>query len=305
MLRVSNLNPMANQITEFSPSALSLFDGICQQQYFLEYLDEYLNGPIDPYKKTKRKKIIKQQYIEAGERKALVFGGILHDVLWEFFREVNQRNLSSIQEGLLATLEKIWQGPRGKKGGFPDLEEERDYYRKGVQCLETFAQTQNLSPKIAYLPTGVFDEDLLKFPLGENLTLTGKIDRIDKDEGGYHLIDYKTGRKTDDPFQLIAYTLLAENSLGKSPIKKASFVYLQSGETQTFTPTDELKEQTLERIKNIVAQIRERSQKEDFSPKPGRICIFCDYVEFCLAKDKAKKIIAESRGRGSEEALPF
>lgn len=280
---------MIKKREEFSPSALHLYDSICRKRYYFEYLDPYASH-------WENKRHLKQIQLEAGKRKDLIFGGILHDVLNRFFQlDPDQRSGKT----LLDSLKKEWKGPRGKEGGFPEIEEERELYGKAVGMLKKFAAEQNLDPEIAYLPTGEIKKDLLKVPLEDGLTLIGVIDRIDKEEGGYRLVDYKTGKEKDDDFQLMAYSILSEKALGM-PLAKASFLYLATGKVADYEPTPEARKRALDRIREISSRIRE---DEEFEPQPSKMCWYCDYVELCPAKDQAKKFIAE--WKGEEEELPF
>jgi CRISPR/Cas system-associated exonuclease Cas4 (RecB family) len=274
---------------EFSPSALHLYDSICHKRYWFEYLDPYSSH-------WENKRRLKQIQVEAGKRKDLIFGGLLHDVLNDFLHLPEDKRT---EEDLLNTLKTQWGGPRGKEGGFPNIEEEREFYAKAVKMLKNFASEQELHPKTAYLPTGKIKKDLLKVPIEDGITLMGVIDRIDKEDGSYHLIDYKTGKEKDDDFQLMAYSILSEKALGM-PLKKASFLYLTSGKVATYKPTKKAVEDALTKIKNIAGQIKE---DKEFDPQPSKMCYYCDFVELCPDKEEARKFIADFKGE--KDDLPF
>lgn len=274
---------------EFSPSALHLYDSICHKRYYFEYLDPYSSH-------WENKRRLKQVQVEAGRRKDLIFGGLLHDVLNDFFHlPTDKRN----EQTLLELLKTQWGGPRGKEGGFPNIEEEREFYAKASGMLKRFANEQELNPTTAYLPTGEIKKDLLKVPVEDGLTLIGVIDRVDKEDGSYHLVDYKTGKEKDDDFQLMTYSILSEKALGM-PLEKASFLYLTSGKVATYKPTKESMEKALARIKDIAQQIKE---DREFNPQPSKMCYYCDFVELCPAKEEARKYISDFKGE--EDDLPF
>lgn len=296
---------MAKQRTTYSPSSIKLYLN-CPRRYYFEYLDNYTSA-------YKNKQKIKQIRVEAGKRKELIFGGILHNILNCFLHLPEDERTKA---KLLTFLKEIWtkeKGAREKEGGFPDIEEERKWYRQALDILERFHQTQDIFPAIAYLPEieneGEFvSANFLKVPLRQaspnepEAILGGKIDRIDKGKDGYHLIDYKTGRsERDDDFQLMAYTILAKEALGMSPTK-ASYLYLRSGNLKSFDPD----KKAIERTKIKVLEIAEQIQKEEeFSPHPTKMCYYCDYLEFCSAKEEAKKIITEYKGKDGIADLPF
>lgn len=283
----------------FSPYSIGLYTKCCKQYYF-EYLDNYTSAYPNKQK-------IKQIQLEAGNRKELIFGGLLHGILNILFHlPENERT----EEKTLTTLKKAWtkdKGARGKEGGFPDVGEEREWYKEAIDILKKFCQTQNLSPSLAYLPEIEKEDEfvkanLLKAPLQEDVILTGKIDRIDKEDESYHLIDYKTGRsEREDEFQLMAYSILTEEALGMK-LAKASYLYLRSGNLKSFQPGEEAKAKAKARVLEVAEQIR---NDKEFPPHPTKICNWCDYVEFCPAKEEVKKLIAEYKGKDAITDLPF
>lgn len=287
---------MVKKREEYSPSALNIYDSICHKQYYFEYLDPYTSH-------WENKKQIKQVQIEAGRKKELLFGGVIHEVLNDFFHlSEDKRSANPLPE----ILKKRWGGPRGTKGGFPDIEEERTHYAKALKMLKGFAKNADLKPKIAYLPKPkkkeeFVKENFFKVDIGDGLKVTGIIDRIDKEEKGYHLVDYKTGkeRKKEDDLQLMIYAVLAEGALGM-PLAKASYLYPEKGKLVSFTPDTEAKDKALVRVKKIIQEIR---ADEEFDPHPSKMCYYCDFVELCPAKEEAKKSIAKFKGE--EVDLPF
>jgi CRISPR/Cas system-associated exonuclease Cas4 (RecB family) len=285
---------------KFSPYSLRLYDVECAKQYYFEYLDAYTSD-------FRNKPKLKQILVEDGRSKDLVFGDVVHRTLNDFFHLAPKERTES---RLTEILKETWTGPRGKERGFPEIEDERKHYERALKLLKRFAQTQNLNPEIAYLPQteneGEFvKENLLMFPFEPGTILQGKIDRIDREEDGYHLIDYKTSRsETHDDLQLSAYAILSRQALGK-PIHKASYLYLESGNFKTFPVTEETEAKTRQRILELISRIK---ADEEFSPRPGKRCYWCPYVEFCPAKDKANEYISElrqSRGETETTDLPF
>jgi len=292
---------MAKQKTTFSPYSIGLYVK-CPRQYYFEYIDNYTS--VYPNKQK-----IKQIPLEAGQRKELIFGELLHIVLNDFFHLPEYRR----NEGeLLSLLKETWmganKGARGQKGGFPDIEEERRWYKEALEIISKFCATQNLLPKIAYLPErereGEFVKaNFLKVSLRPDVILAGKIDRIDKEgEEYYHLIDYKTSkRESEEDFQLMAYAILATEALGMAP-SKVSYLYLRSGELRSFEPNEKAIERTKERTLMIAEQIQ---KEEEFAARPTKMCQYCDYLEFCPAKEEAKRLVAEYKGEDETAELPF
>jgi len=285
---------------KFSPYSLRLYDTECAKQYYFEYLDAYTS---DFHNKPKLKQIL----VEDGRSKDLAFGDIIHRTLNDFFHLPGKERT---EKALVNTLEKTWAGPRGKERGFPQIEDERNHYKRASELLRKFIQEQSLNPEISYLPKtegeGEFiKENLLAFPLEPGITLQGKIDRIDREAEGYHLIDYKTSKnEMHDNLQLFAYAILSRQALGK-PIAKASYLYLETGNFKSYQVSAEVEEETRQRILETVAKIK---ADQEFSPRPGKRCYWCPYIEFCPAKEKANEYIAElKKNKGETETadLPF
>lgn len=285
---------------KFSPYSLHLYDAECAKQYYFEYLDAYTSD-------FRNKPQLKQILVEDGRSKDLVFGDVVHRTLNDFFHlPAGERG----EKSLIDILDKTWAGPRGKERGFPELEDERNHYRRARELLRRFAKEQKLNPEIAYLPQteneGEFvKENLLSFPLEPEIILQGKIDRIDREAEGYHLIDYKTSRsESHDNLQLSAYAILSRQALGK-PIAKASYLYLETGNFKSYPVNPEAEEEARQRILEIVARVKTDGK---FEPRPGKRCYWCPYLEFCPAKEKAQEYIAElrkSRGETETVDLPF
>jgi len=283
----------------YSPYSIGIYTK-CPKQYYFEYLDNYTS--VYPNKQK-----LKQIQVEAGKRKELIFGELLHIVLNLFFH-LSEEERS--EERLLTLLKEVWtrekNKAREKNGGFPELEDERDWYREARDTLGKFYQSQDLSPTIAYLPEiereGEFiSANFLKVPLQSDVILAGKIDRIDKEKDGFHLIDYKTGKsEKDDEFQLTVYSILAEEALGKPPAK-ASYLYLRSGSLKSFQPDEKAKANAKAWVLEIAEKIR---NDEELPPHPTKLCYWCNYLEFCPAKVEAKKHIAKYKGEKPEK-LPF
>ncbi len=282
----------------YSPYSIGIYTR-CPKQYYFEYLDNYTSTYPNKQK-------LKQIQVEAGNRKELVFGGLLHNILNIFFHLPESERTKDKMMTIFKETRTRNEGARGKQGGLPDVEEERQWYQEAANILKNFCQNQNLSPFVAYLPEIEKEDEfikanLLKAPIREDVTLTGKIDRIDKEKEGYHLIDYKTSKsEREDELQLMAYSILAEEALGMK-LAKASYLYLRSGNLKSFNPIDKTKAETKKKLLEKAERIR---TDKEFSPRPTKICCWCNYIEFCPVKEEAKKIISEYKGEEPEE-LPF
>jgi len=142
-----------------------------------------------------------------------------------------------------------------------------------------------------------------KSEIDQDLVLQGKIDRVDRLSDELHIIDYKTSKSEEtDPFQIFAYGLLSEAAF-KEDVSKVSYWYLRSNHLQTFLYGTKEREETFERIKTVVQQIRD---EKEFTAKVGSRCYVCDYVNFCPEKEKVLAVINKEKPREREiRNLPF
>ena len=108
------------------------------------------------------------------------FGILVHQVLERYHAGRRRTGLPE----LLGLLEAGW-----RRGGFGDSEEERQLRVKATQSLVRYHdrfREEGGEP--------VWFERSFQFKLGPHV-LRGRVDRVDRlPEGGYELIDYKTGR---------------------------------------------------------------------------------------------------------------
>src|SRR6185437_8756009 len=108
------------------------------------------------------------------------FGILVHQELERYHAGSTHRGLPE----LLNLLDAGW-----RRGGFGDSEEERQLRAKATQALVRYhdrVREEDGEP--------VWFERSFQFKLGPHV-LRGRVDRVDRlPDGGYELIDYKTGR---------------------------------------------------------------------------------------------------------------
>jgi len=257
---------------EVSPYKLNLFLQ-CARQYYFEYLDPQ----ISPIKREIKKK-----------RPELEMGNCVHDSLTLFFKKPLEERT---RQTMSTVFKNVWEGPKGELWGFNSIEKERQCYREALVMLKRFLKNENLNPSIFALPVsppGKSFDDYKKIPFTEDLELGGKIDRVDITPGGsLEIIDYKTGKEKNGTLQLMVYVFLAEGLFNK-PVSKASYLYLKSGEWKSIIPEKTLREKTRKEILEIVDKI---TIEAEWSPNISKLCAYCDYIDFCPAKEEAKEFI--------------
>ncbi|NHZ85579.1 MAG: Dna2/Cas4 domain-containing protein [Planctomycetia bacterium] len=202
---------------------------------------------------------------QVSSKPQLTFGNIIHRVLEQF----HQPNSEQTNERILKLLDNNWESL-----GFDYETQEADFKRQGVELLTKYYNyiTKN--------PVNVIEREFqFSFEI-KDIIINGKIDRIDKAETGYNVIDYKTSKKAtkaNKNIQLAIYSmyLQQEKQLKFGGLPESTALYFLREEeplrAHKFTATEliEMREKILKVGKNI------RNQK--FIPCKGYHCEWCDY----------------------------
>lgn len=261
----------------YSYSKLSLFNK-CKKQYYFEYLDPKIAQ-------------IKKQFRKPRDYKTK--GQAVHGAITLFYHlPLEKRAFENLKDCLrrawFSEIDPFKNPPLGETGGFGSLEHERKTYYDALRILRNFFSLGEIEPKIFYLPTdkirNSFDDykNFIK-PVDDDLSISGKIDRIDElEDEGLRIIDFKTGKEDKDQFQLDFYKLLAELNFDNK-VKVVSFYHLDMGKIKDFdvldTDQNKIRNQVLEKIK-IIRNAR------NFPPEPSGLCEHCDFLEICPARRK-------------------
>lgn len=121
------------------------------------------------------------------------------------------------------------------------------------------------------------------------LRLSGIIDRLELDPAGDLVVtDYKTGKAPDTRHEqsrlggVHFYAYLCKHVLGRRP-DRIQLLHLREPIAISATPSEQsirgLQQQSLA----IWSAVEQACVREDFRPRPGRLCDFCAYHEFCPA----------------------
>lgn len=163
-----------------------------------------------------------------------------------------------------------------------------DYKNKGLKCLRNFFEMDSCED-FGELVTPELD---FHFGLGDN-TLTGKIDRIQRRDGKYHIIDYKTSRrdmtqeKADSDRQLALYEIAVRELFPDA--EEVVLHWYMLDHTHVVSSTRERAE--LDALKTAIQlTIDEIESTTDFLPCESNLCDWCDYQDAC-AEEKARRSI--------------
>lgn len=132
-------------------------------------------------------------------------------------------------------------------------------------------------------------ETLISTVVDDELLIRGYIDRLDvAPDGALRVVDYKTGGAPREAFearalfQLKFYALVLWRTRGVVP-KVLRLLYLKDAEICDYAPdADELArfERTLVALWRAIEQATAR---QDFRPKPSRLCDWCSHQALCPA----------------------
>ena len=122
-----------------------------------------------------------------------------------------------------------------------------------------------------------------------DLKLSGIIDRLELDEDGELVVtDYKTGRAPSESFEqnrlggVHFYAFLCEQVFGRRPVR-IQLLHLREPLAISAAPSDQSIRGMQQQTTAIWSAVEQACQREDFRPKPGRLCSYCAYHEFCPA----------------------
>lgn len=232
--------------------------------------------------------------IKTPKSKEQFFGTLLHGTL----KLVHTPGiLSPTLEQALDFFSKNWNTEV-----FADEIEERSAFAQGVSMLQDYYK-KNDPAKINIVDL----ESRFQIEIGKDggkHAVSGIIDRIDKTEDGYEIIDYKTTRKlpsqekVDNDLQLSIYLA---GFLKRYPKEidnlekiKVSLYYLKHGVKLSSQRTAEQVEKSEELILDLISQINQSK----FEPQISGLCDWCGYQKICPMwkhkfRDKKEKIEAE------------
>jgi DNA helicase-2/ATP-dependent DNA helicase PcrA len=219
------------------------------------------------------------------------FGILVHQVLERFHADSSHggspRSLRSGEPqgethnpGLPELLNLLDAGWR--RGGFGDSEEERQLRGKATSALVRYHdrfRDEDAEP--------VWFERSFRFRMGPHL-LRGRVDRVDRlPDGGYELIDYKTGRpKTPaqlrEDVQLSLYAVGARESWQLDAAQQAYYYVLDDEKVPV-----ERSEEDRGWITDTVHEVAEGILGQGFEPTPSyTACSMCDYRIACPAAER-------------------
>jgi ATP-dependent exoDNAse (exonuclease V) beta subunit len=221
---------------------------------------------------------------------AMQYGAAMHRVLRAYYESV-RCNRSMTEDALV----ELFLADPGH-AGMQDQYQRELYAKQGVAQLREFLETVRRSPA----PEILHLEEPFEVKIG-NSTVVGRIDRVDRTDGGRVIItDYKTGRPrlqedADASLQLSIYTLAAREKWGYET--DHLIFYNLEGNVPVVTRRDEGQ---LHEARCEVEDVTKDIEAGKFEPTPGRHCNFCAYRSLCPATER-RITISSLEKRGSRK----
>jgi DNA helicase-2/ATP-dependent DNA helicase PcrA len=232
---------------------------------------------IDAYDRCPMRYMFRYVWNIRGRPHAMAtFGNVMHTTIKEFVSEVGKRRKIPFAE-VSAIYDREWSA-----AGFIDDYHEAEYRKAGREQLEAFHRTYTTSPADV-----LYQEKTFELPLEHEVIVTGRMDQVNRIEGDkVEIIDYKTGKPKDEKaaakdLQLGVYALAAREVLDLDP---ALLVFYNLITNEAVASTRDPK--ALKETKEKIAEVADLIRGQEFSPKPGYGCTFCDYKPLCPAHEQ-------------------
>jgi RecB family exonuclease len=226
------------------------------------------------------------------ERPQLTFGRIIHAVLEAFHRPDRDEPRPEIAD----LLEQNWQSE-----GFTYPQEEAQHKEDAGKLLAVYQEhLAGTEPPVLAV------EHRFTFSLNE-VTITGRIDRIDLDDSGrIALIDYKTSRRKltekearrEPQMALYAMYILQAGEIDGRKVGGSAmdltYYFLRDEEPEVTVSFDK---EELADFRQRVAQAADGIRRRDFPHRKGYHCNYCDYKDLiCPAWEHPSGSLREERG---------
>jgi DNA helicase-2/ATP-dependent DNA helicase PcrA len=214
------------------------------------------------------------------------FGILIHQVLERFHAEELRARRRGDGGGLappgglerlLGLFEAGW-----RRSGFGSSDDELQYRDRAVAALARYEERHARSRS-----EPVWLERSFAFEIGPH-KLRGRVDRVDRrPDGGYELIDYKTGDPGSGPklsgdVQIALYRMAAREAWELEAGLEGTYWYVLADERVSVpdAPDD------AERVERTVLEVAGGISGQDFEPRPSHeICSWCDYRLICPASE--------------------
>lgn len=145
----------------------------------------------------------------------------------------------------------------------------------------------------------------------DNLRLRGIIDRLELDaDGNLVVTDYKTGKVPSEMQEqsrlggVHFYSFMCEQLFGVRPAS-VQLLYLSEPVAIITRPTEQSSRGLQRKVKAVWSAVERACERDDFRPKPSRLCDWCAFKQYCPAfggdpsegRETAVRLHAERRSQ--------
>ena len=209
------------------------------------------------------------------ERRAFgptALGRSVHKALRIFYAlDASERTV----ENLLRELRRAWDA-----SGYRSAREAEDAFTRAEDMLRRYhAGTDPPKARVVAM-----ESKFSHARSSDGILITGRVDRLDIDDGEYVIVDYKTGRFGSDDITLneslplSLYAIAVSAVLGRD-VFRIAVEHLPTGRrAETRRRADRLA-QDWTKLTGLVAEMR--FEEAEFPPRPSSLCRWCDYLVAC------------------------
>ena len=256
LIAAPSATPAKTSITDMPASSFSF-----------SMLEEYLDCP-------ERYRLRHVVGLPTPPHHSLTYGRAMHAAVAWFHLRVAAGETPSDSD-LSAEFRRAWLSE-----GFLSREHEEARFAAGLRALTAFREREMLNPAPVVAVERPFEFRL------DGMSIRGRLDRLDDDERGAVVVDYKTSdvrdqRKANDKargsLQLHAYALAQEQRSGKLP-RAMQLHFLESGLVGESTPEPARLDRARGQLRGAMAGIAAR----EFAPQPNAVtCGYCPFRQIC------------------------
>jgi putative RecB family exonuclease len=258
-------------VTEYSHSRLSAFED-CPRKFRFRYIDQLQ---------------VETEGVEA------FMGKRVHEILERLYHHVGRFGRPPTLYQVLERYRKDWAAVWHDKITIVRTENPPEFYlERGARCLENFYRTNY--PFSEGDTIGIEERVRLTLDSEGRYKLRGVVDRIARrGDGVFEIHDYKTSGylppqlRIDQDRQLALYQIGLEQTYAEARDVELVWHYLVFNKTlrsrRSGDALDKLRADTIELIDRIERETR-------FDAKPGPLCRWCEYADFCDAVPGATRV---------------
>jgi len=229
--------------------------------------------------------------IKTPKRVEQVFGTVVHSALrYMFVRDPLYPTLDEILDHYGRTWKEAAEKIAWIKPGLRQKEEEI-YFSEGVKLITNFYKKNKPWTANAVELEARFSAEVIDPDTGAAHTLSGVMDRLDKDpeKEEYEIIDYKTGKRMPaeetlaDNLQLGLYAtaLRARWPHIKPEQIKTTLYFLKHNDSVSAVHTNETLERAKRRVLATIGAVEKAITGNVFEPTPGPLCNYCGFRPLC------------------------